>query len=222
MSQHDKDSVSRKGRESENAWPVKIQRLDEAKRQKILDIAQEVVDKNHEMEMNCAERTFATVYDAFESYTDLPREIRRLTTAFGGGGGSTSYGLCGGVSGALMGLGLFWGRVDPMDFFRTVGLNSIEEAKQDQILAHQYQRIFNFFMKEFEQTFGSLICARLLHNYLDPDGFYITDPPIVEERKALCRRFTTWAPLRAVELILEGQQKGTQHMKLMHNLHNTE
>ena len=130
MSQHEKDSVNEKGTESADKWPLKIDRLDGAKRQEILQIAERVTERNHELEMNCAERTFATIYDAFEKYTDLPRGIGRLTTAFGGGGGSTSYGLCGGVTGALMGIGLFWGRVDPMDFLRTVGLNSVEEAKQ--------------------------------------------------------------------------------------------
>ena len=222
MNQHEKDPVNQKGSESADKWPLKIDRLDGAKRQEILQIAERVTERNHELEMNCAERTFATIYDAFEKYTDLPRGIRRLTTAFGGGGGSTSYGLCGGVTGALMGIGLFCGRVDPMDFLRTVGLNSVEEAKQNPIQAHQYIRIFNFFMKEFENSFGSLICSQLIKDYLDPDGFYTTDPVVVEERKALCKRFTVWAPLRAVEIILEGQEKGTQGMEMMHNLRNTE
>jgi len=222
MNQHEKDAVNQKGTESTDKWPLKIDRLDGDKRQEILQIAEGVVERNHELEMNCAERTFATIYDAFEKYTDLPRGIGRLTTALGGGGGSTSYGLCGAVTGALMGISLFWGRVDPMDFLRTVGLNSVEEAKQNPTEAHEYIRIFNFFMKEFEQSYGSLICGQLIKGYLDPDGFYITDETVAEERKALCKRFTTWAPLRAVELIFEGQEKGTQGMKMMHNLRNTE
>jgi C_GCAxxG_C_C family probable redox protein len=222
MNQHEKGSVNQKGTESTDKWPLKIERLDEAKKKEILQIVERVVERNHELEMNCAERTFATIYDAFEKYTDLPRGVGRLTTAFGGGGGSTSYGLCGAVTGALMGIGLFWGRVDPMDFFQTVGLNSIEEAKQNPEQAHEYSRIFNFFMKEFEDSFGSLICSQLIKDYLDPGGFYIPDETVVEERKALCKRFTVWAPLRAIELIFEGQEKGTQGMKMMHNLRNTE
>jgi C_GCAxxG_C_C family probable redox protein len=220
MSKHEKDPVNRKSIASADKWPLKIDRLDEARKQKILELLEKAVEKNHTAGMNCSERTFACIYDAFEKSAGFPREIIRLATGLAGGGGSTSYGLCGAVSGGLMGLGIFWGRADPMDFLRTMGLNSIEEAKENPIESSQYQRIFSAFMKEFEDSFGSVICGELIKDYLDSNGVLGSNPTIEEERKDFCKRFTTWAPSRVVQLILEAQEKGIRDMKMAHNIHN--
>ena len=53
MSKHVKDPLEEKSRESTNKWPLKIDRLDGAKRQEILELAERAVEKNHELGMNC-------------------------------------------------------------------------------------------------------------------------------------------------------------------------
>lgn len=201
-------------------WPRKIGSLNDAKRQEILRVVERAVEENYELGMNCAERTLAPIYQGFEKWAGFSKEIIRLSSGFGGGGASTGYGLCGAVTGGLMGLGIFWGRVDPMDFFRTVGLNSVEEALENPMRRDEFYRIYNFYMKEFESSFGSVICADLIKDYLDSRGFYILDPRLEEERKALCKRFTTWSASKVAQLILEGQEKGIQHMEMGHNKWN--
>lgn len=119
-----------------------------------------------------------------------------------------------------MALGIFWGRVNPMDSLRAVGFTSVAEAAKDPIRRDEYYRIFNCYMKEFNTSFGSVICRDLIKKYLDSRGFYIPDPEPHEERKVLCKSFTTWAASRVAELIFEGQEKGIQHFKMGHNKWN--
>lgn len=212
-----KVSVSRRGVKSADKWPRKIERLDEARKQEILRVVEQSIEEHSNLGMNCAERTFAPICQAFQKWSGFSREVIRVSSGFGGGGACTGYGLCGVVTGGLMALGLFWGRVDPMDFFRTVGLNSVEEATENPLRRDSFYRIFNYYMKEFKNAFGAVICADLIKDYLDPRGFYIPDPKLEEDRKALCKSFVTWGTLRVAQVILEGQEKGIQHMEWGHN-----
>lgn len=182
-------------------WPRKIVPLDDGKKRKAFEIIKDELERNSRLGMNCAEQTFSSVFQAFKEWADCPEEIVRIASGFGGGGASTSYGLCGAVSGGLMGLGLFWGRVNPMDFFQTVGLNSIEEAFNDPVRTIEYARIFNVYIKEFKNHFGSVICGKLLRNYFDSHGILIDDPELKEKRNELCKGFITWGGLRIVQLI---------------------
>jgi hypothetical protein len=213
-------SISQGNVESVNKWPRKIELLNEATKQEILRAVEQAIEENSTSGMNCAERTFAPICQAFEKWSGLSREVIRISSGFGGGGGNTAYGLCGAVSGGLMGLGIFWGRVDPIDFFRAVGLNSVAEANENPMRRDEFCRIFNHYMKEFESSFGSVICRDLIKDYLDSRGFYLPDPRLQEERKPLCKSFTTWGALRVAQLILEGQEKGIQHMEMGHNKWN--
>ena len=167
MSKDTKDNDTKKGDQTIAEWPRKIPGLDAAKKQEILERLESAVEVNHNMGMKCAERTFASIYDTLAKWTDVPKETIRIASGFGGGGASTSYGLCGAVTGALMGLGLFWGRVDPMEFYRTIGFQSVEEAQANPQQSAQFSRIFSAYMKEFENTFGSLLCGELVKDYLD-------------------------------------------------------
>jgi C_GCAxxG_C_C family probable redox protein len=215
-------SIGRGNTESAGKWPRRIGPFNDPEKQEILEAAKKGEEQCYDMGMSCSERTFAPVLHAFEKWADFPKEVIRLSSAFGGGGANTGYGLCGAVTGGLMGLSLFWGRVEPMDYFRTVGLNSVKEARENPILRDEFYRIFNFFMKEFKDSFGSVICADLIKDYLDSRGFYILVPKLQEERAALCKRITTWTVSRVAQLILEGQEKGIQHMKMGHNKWNME
>jgi C_GCAxxG_C_C family probable redox protein len=213
-------SLSKGSAEPVSHWPKKIEPLNEATKQKIFRVVEQSIERSSELGMNCAERTFAPICMAFEKWSGFSREIIRISSGFGGGGANTSYGLCGAVTGGLMGLGIFWGRVDPMEFFRAAGLNSVAEASENPIRRDEFYRIFNSYMREFEQSFGSVICRDLIKKYLDSRGFYIPDPRLQEERKTLCKSFSTWAASRVAQLILEGQEKGVQHMEMGHNKWN--
>ena len=201
-------------------WPWKLPTLDDAQREEILATVEGRIETNAELGMSCSETTFTSLYQGFKKWTDLPKEVIRLSSGFAGGGGGTSHSLCGAVSGGLMGLGLFWGRIDTLAYFQTLGLNSIEEAMEKPEISHEYYRVFNVYIKEFESHFGSITCRNLLKDHLDSNGFFVTDPIITEERKARCRNFMMWGALRVSKLILEGQEKGTQHMEMGHNIYN--
>lgn len=220
MKKSKKVSISQGNAEPIHKWPRKIELLNDPTKQEILRAVEQAIEENSTSGMNCAERTFASICQAFEKWSGLPREVIRISSGFGGGGGNTAYGLCGAVSGGLMGLGIFWGRVDPIDFFRTVGMNSVTEAMENPLRRDEFCRIFNHYMKEFESSFGSVICRDLIKDYLDSKGFYLLDPRLQEERKPLCKSFTTWAASRVAQLILEGQEKGIQHMEMGHNKWN--
>jgi C_GCAxxG_C_C family probable redox protein len=215
-----KVSVSRRSLKSDDKWPRKIGRVGEAGKQEILRVLEQSIEEHYNLGMNCAERTLAPVCQVFRKWSGLSKEVIRVSSGFGGGGASTGYGLCGAVTGGLMALGIFWGRIDPMDFFRTVGLNSVEEAMEDPLRRDSFYRIFNHYMKEFKDAFGAVICSDLIKDYLDPRGFYIPDPKLEEDRKALCKNFTNWAASKVAQLILEGQEKGIQHMEWGHNKWN--
>jgi C_GCAxxG_C_C family probable redox protein len=220
MVEKKKVAATRSRTESVRKWPTKIGPLSDGEKQEILKIVEREVEKDSQLGMNCAERTFGPVHQAFEKWTEFPKEIIKLSSGFGGGGACTGMGFCGVVSGGLMALGLFWGRVEPMDYFRTAGLNSVEEATKNPMRRDAFYRIYNYYIKEFKNCFGSVICADLIKDFLDSSGFYILDAKLEEDRKTLCKGFITWGASRVAQLILEGQEKGIQHMEMGHNKWN--
>lgn len=95
--------------------------------------------RNH---YNCAQ----SVLTAFSDEVRLPEDIcLRISCAFGAGMGRKQY-TCGAVSGALMALGLKYGK----------GLEDEEEKKQ-----YTYQKT-KLFIEEFEKVHGSVTCRNLL------------------------------------------------------------
>ncbi|HQH40920.1 MAG TPA: C-GCAxxG-C-C family protein [Bacteroidales bacterium] len=91
---------------------------------------------------NCAQ----SVLTAFSDTTGLPDDVcLRLSCAFGSGMGRKQY-TCGAVTGALMVLGLIYGK----------GINEGEEKKK-----HTYQKA-RLFIEEFEREYGSVSCRNLL------------------------------------------------------------
>ena len=101
----------------------------------IQDFAQSVFDSG----LNCAESTILALAKYLERENDL---IPRIATAFGGGMSRTKS-VCGVVSGALMAIGLLWGR------------NRSGESK-DKCYAEA-----SLFIDDFKQKFGSINCFEL-------------------------------------------------------------
>ena len=93
---------------------------------------------------NCAQAVFC----AFEDVTGLDREsAAKLSSSFGGGMGRLRE-VCGGMSAALMVLGMREGYADPAD----------PEAKKK-----HYARVREF-AERFRAAEGSIICRELLEN----------------------------------------------------------
>ncbi len=99
---------------------------------------------------NCSQSVF-TVFGL--EYGIQENDCLKISCAFGGGMGRQQH-ICGAVTGALMALGLEYGK----------GLNDPEEKKQ-----LTYLKTREFF-KEFVKKHGSVNCLELL------DGLNMTDP----------------------------------------------
>jgi C_GCAxxG_C_C family probable redox protein len=98
--------------------------------------------KNFEAKLNCAESTSKAIAD----YWGIGQSaFPRAATPFGGGIARTG-GMCGAVSGTLMGLGLIFGRNEGGD-----------HHKLDRMYV-----IVRYFQAEFAKRFGSVICSELL------------------------------------------------------------
>lgn len=99
---------------------------------------------------NCSQSVFVT----FGQELGLPEDdCLKIATAFGGGMGRQQY-ICGAVTGALMVLGLKYGK----------GLNDPEEKKKNTY------RITKEFFHEFKRLNGSENCLELL------DGLDMNNP----------------------------------------------
>jgi len=103
----------------------------------------ELAKKNFEAKLNCAESISKAVADYFGIGKGV---FPRAATPFGGGIGR-SGGMCGCVSGALLGIGLLFGR---------------NEAGDHRQLDRTYT-ITNDFILAFENRFGSVVCRELLN-----------------------------------------------------------
>ena len=220
VSRWKEDTVSVKDANQTAGWPLPFLYSEALNESEIMQRLEKDIEETHKSKMNCAERTLAPIYKAFEleKHTGLPEDVIRLASGFGGGGGASSYGLCGAASGGLMALGLFWGRVDPMDYYDAVGLHTPEEINKNPERANEFYRIFNCFSSRFEKTFSSVVCRDLVRDYLQPNGSFTTDVKLRKEQGALCKGLTKWACAQVAALILEGRKKGTKHLEMGQNL----
>jgi C_GCAxxG_C_C family probable redox protein len=220
VSRSKEEAVSAKDANQTARWPLPFlfsETLDESE---IMQRLEKGIEETHKSKMNCAERTLAPIYRAFEleKHTGLPEDVIRLASGFGGGGGASSYGLCGAASGGLMALGLFWGRVDPMDYYDAVGLPTLEEITKNPERSNEFYRIYNCFLSRFEKEFGSVVCRDLIQDFLVPNGSFTTDANPRKQQGALCKRLTKWACAQVTALILEGRHKVTKHLEMGQNL----
>jgi len=109
---------------------------------------------------NCSQSVF-TVFSNEAGYSE--NDSLKVSCAFGGGMGRQQL-TCGAVTGALMAIGLKYGK----------GINDPEEKKQ-----LTYEKTREFF-EEFKKIHGSTNCRELL------DGLDMTDPE--DHRKIMERK----------------------------------
>lgn len=108
--------------------------------------------------LNCAECVFLSFLDTHE--TELPRDILRLASGFGGGIGHTKN-ICGAITGALLALGTQKGR-DPFE----------KESPKERMLELRqevYPR-FAALINEIEAHYGTTLCAELTAQHTDFDA----------------------------------------------------
>ncbi len=126
---------------------------------------------------NCAESVLHTLAEHQGVESTL---IPKIATPFGGGI-ARSASICGCVTGALMGIGVKYGRMQPTE---------------DRLKA--YATAENF-MRSFERRFGSLICYDLIGcDFRTPEGHKRFE----ELKESRCCNFVKGA----VEIVLEMQK----------------
>jgi len=123
-----------------------------ANKQEILDRVQQRGEEYNFLARNCPKGTALPVMEEFGLGN---MEIIRALSPFPGFGG-TGW-MCGGVTGALIALGLYFGNDDMLDY----------EATRSTIIAARE------FMPRFEEEVGSVVCPRIQEDvifgrYMDP------------------------------------------------------
>lgn len=135
---------------------------------------------------NCAEAVLLAVTQAL----DLdPDDLPRVATGFGGGIGCWGE-VCGSLTGAVMALGLKFGRSDPAD-------------------VHAKERVYglaSLLMRDFEDNFGNVRCLSLtgcdMHS---PEGRMKARE--LDLSHTLCPDFVGFVAQRTVELIREAENR---------------
>jgi C_GCAxxG_C_C family probable redox protein len=123
-----------------------------ANKQEILDRVQQRGEEYNFLSRNCPKGTALPVMEEFGLGN---MEIIKALSPFPGFGG-TGW-MCGGVTGALIALGLYFGNDDMLDY----------EATRSTIIAARE------FMPRFEEEVGSVVCPRIQEDvifgrYMDP------------------------------------------------------
>jgi C_GCAxxG_C_C family probable redox protein len=162
-----------------------------ASKQEILDRVQRRGEEYNFMAQNCARGTALAVMEEFGLGN---MEIVRALSPFPGFGG-TGW-MCGGVTGGLIALGLFFGSADPLDY-DAVGA-TIMAARQ--------------FMPRFEEEAGSLVCPKLQEDVIF--GRYMDPAASLENMEAFakakgfekCGLLPGIGAKIAAEIILEGME----------------
>lgn len=131
----------------------------ETKTPSVAEEARELSYDYFKQGLNCAECVLMSFLDTHE--TDLPPEVIRFASGFGGGIGRTKH-ICGAVTGALMALGTVKGRANP--FHKDTPMERSAELRED------IYPIFAQFITELEETYGSVECAQLTAKFEDFNG----------------------------------------------------
>ena len=142
---------------------------------------QENAIKYHRSKFNCSQSVFTVLGTDFGLSED---DCLKVSCAFGGGMGRQQH-TCGAVTGALMALGMKYGKA----------LNDTEDKK-----LNTYTKTREFFM-EFEKMHGSINCRRLLNglDLNDPEDFNkITGQNLFEN---LCEKYISDAVTIAEKLM---------------------
>ena len=129
--------------------------------------------------LNCAECVFLSFLDTHE--TDLPPDVIRLASGFGGGIGQTKH-ICGAITGALLALGSVKGRANPF---------KMETPRERSLqLRQEVYPLFAALKNEIEAHYGTVLCAELTRSHEDFDG---------KERKKSCQEIIGYCAQLAAE-----------------------
>ncbi len=93
---------------------------------------------------NCAESVSLTIAEAFQMDSDT--DIPSVASFFGGGFGSTHQEICGAISGAVLGVGLLFGR---------------QEADKN---IDEHKEIIKEVLDQFNQKYATTNCGKLTEN----------------------------------------------------------
>jgi len=148
--------------------------------EELLVLADELARGYFRQGLNCTECVLRAVMDIYE--TGLPDEILCLATGFGGGIGN-SKNTCGGVSGAVMALGMLNGRRNPF-------CPKEEMAAKIKELHHEIYPAFGEMACEIEDHYGTLICKEMSKEFEDFDS---------KPRKKNCMAITAFCAQMAVK-----------------------
>lgn len=94
---------------------------------------------------NCAESISQAILEAFAE--EGPKDIPRVTSAFGGGVGGSHEGVCGAFTGGVIAIGYLLGRIRPTE--------NVDAAKA---IAAEFQ-------KRYKKRYGTTNCGELLDKF---------------------------------------------------------
>ena len=129
--------------------------------------------------LNCSECVLLSFLDTHES--DLPREVVRLASGFGGGIGRTKH-ICGAITGAVMALGSQKGRKNP--FEKETPMERSLELKED-VYPH-----FASLLEAIRSRYGTVLCSELTAKHEDFNG---------KARRKSCQEIVAYCALLAAK-----------------------
>lgn len=134
-------------------------------------------EQYHQNGFFCCEAVVASIYDNFK--LDLPREVIGMSSAMAGGIGCSGC-VCGALNGAVLVMGMFFGRTEP---------NGPTDPQATYCLSLT-KELYHWFR---EETQKNSVCCRILTR-----GFDMAKG----EHKEQCVRFTGLCARKAAELIV--------------------
>jgi len=142
--------------------------------------AKQIALERFAQKFNCAEATLLGIVEAYDLESSC---VPRIATGFGAGMGA--YGeVCGALSGAVMALGLRFGREDAEDQDKKIAL---------------YEKVKKLFA-EFEQEFGSIRCLELTEcDMRTPEG--LQKAKDLKLHTDFCPKFVAWAAEKAADVL---------------------
>lgn len=148
--------------------------------EELMALAEELARGYFRQGLNCTECVVRAVMDIYE--TGLPEEVLCMATGFGGGIGN-SKNTCGGVSGAVMALGMLKGRRDPF-------CPKEEMGAKIKALHNEIYPDFGKMACEIEAQYGTLICKEMSREFEDFDS---------KPRKKNCMAITAYCAQMVVK-----------------------
>jgi len=148
----------------------------------------EIAVSNFYERMSCSEAVLSAVITT--GLINYPHEIVALATGFGGGIGLAGFN-CGALCGAVMAISGAHGRRNPI---------TGTPDERTQLTYGKIYRIFNTFVYDFQEKFGSIDCKELCKNHTFNS----------QERSDYCAGIVEYAAELAVSYIILGEFYATK------------